>query len=82
MTIDSVEFRKMQYARELAAHTLRQWILLCEDLENNRSFSAPANAPVSHAQQNSRTHSGSQVQDGTGTCMCFSDFRLAGLTFL
>jgi hypothetical protein len=67
MTINSIELRKMQYARELAAYTLRQWNLLCETLENKRSFASPVDAPVSHAQQNSRTRSGPQVQDGTDT---------------
>ncbi|KAI0252645.1 hypothetical protein BJV78DRAFT_1281503 [Lactifluus subvellereus] len=68
MTIDSVEFRKMQYARELAAYTLRQWVLMCGAPENKRRFAtASANAPVSRPQPNSRTRSVSRVRDGTGT---------------
>ena len=70
MTIDSVELRKMQYTRELAAHTLRQWNLLREALENKRSFAASADASdaaMLRAQPNSGTPTGSQVQDSTGT---------------
>jgi hypothetical protein len=66
MTVDSVEFRKMQYTRELAAYTLRQWNLLRETLENKRSFAASADssdAAISRTQPNS----GTRTEDSTGT---------------
>jgi hypothetical protein len=66
MTIDDLEFRKIQYSRELAAYTLRQWNLTCESLENPRSFAA-ASANTAVSQQISRGRSGSRVRNGTGT---------------
>jgi len=60
MTVDSVEVRKMQYARELAAYTMRQWNLMREALERERDL---AESTVSHT-QNVRPRSRSQPQDG------------------
>jgi hypothetical protein len=37
MTIDTIELRKIQYAQELAAYTMRQWMLVREDRERERS---------------------------------------------
>lgn len=65
MTVDSVEVRKMQYARELAAYTMRQWNVMREALERERSLAASS---VEHA-QNVRPRSRSQPQEGVGTCL-------------
>jgi hypothetical protein len=64
MTVDSVEVRKMQYARELAAYTMRQWNLMREALERERSLEA---STVQHT-QNVRPRSRSQPQEGVGIC--------------
>ncbi|KAF8272310.1 hypothetical protein EI94DRAFT_1826917 [Lactarius quietus] len=60
MTIDSVEVRKMQYARELAAYTMRQWNLMREALERERNLAA---STVQHT-QTVRPRSHSQPQEG------------------
>lgn len=67
MTVDSVEIRKMQYARELAAYTMRQWNIMREAVERERSLAA---STVQHT-QNLRPRSRSQPQDGTGICLLF-----------
>ncbi|KAH8992053.1 hypothetical protein EDB92DRAFT_1945593 [Lactarius akahatsu] len=63
MTVDSVEIRKIQYARELAAYTMRQWNIMREALERERSLAA---STVSQT-QSLRPRSRSQPQDGTST---------------
>jgi hypothetical protein len=51
MTVDTTELRKIQYAQELAAYTMRQWMLMREDRERKRSFDpASANEPESPTQ--------------------------------
>jgi hypothetical protein len=51
MTVDTTELRKIQYAQELAAYTMRQWMLVREDRERKRSFDpASANEPESPTQ--------------------------------
>ncbi len=67
MTVDSVEFRKIQYARELAAYTMRQWNLMRETLERERNLAA---STVPHTQDH-RPRSRSQPQSGSGMCFCF-----------
>lgn len=64
MTVDSVEVRKIQYARELAAYTMRQWNLMREALERERSLEA---STAQHT-QNVRPRSRSQPQEGVGIC--------------
>ena len=59
MTVDSVEVRKIQYARELAAYTMRQWNIMREALERERSLAASTAQTV-------RPRSRSQPQDGVG----------------
>ena len=58
MTIDTIELRKIQYAQELAAYTMRQWMLMREDIERERGVEpASANEPVvSSPSQNSHPH--------------------------
>jgi hypothetical protein len=67
MTVDSVEVRKIQYARELAAYTMRQWNIMREALERERNLAA---STVPHT-QNIRPRSRSQPQDGVGMCLFF-----------
>ena len=52
MTIDTVELRKIQYAQELAAYTMRQWMLV-RDSPDPKHGSAPGEStsgPTSAAQ--------------------------------
>lgn len=49
MTIDTVELRKIQYAQELAAYTMRQWMLTRDspDPKHSDSTSGPTSAAQS-----------------------------------
>ncbi|KAI0005442.1 hypothetical protein BJV74DRAFT_880700 [Russula compacta] len=67
MTIDTIELRKIQYAQELVAYTMRQWTLTQESLERKRS--STTNGVASHT-QNSNPRSGCQTRDGVGTVQC------------
>lgn len=65
MTIDAVELRKIQYAQELAAYTMRQWMLMREDIERKRGVepaSANANEPVPPT-QNSNPRASLRTRD-------------------
>ena len=83
MTIDAIELRKVQYAQELAAYTMRQWMLMREDLERKRTGDfdpASANEPVSPV-QNSHTRAGRQTRDNDVNSMyiCLQAYlQLAG----
>ena len=72
MTIDAIELRKIQYAQELAAYTMRQWMLMREDIERKRDFEPPsANEPVSPT-QNSHPRAGRRTRDDANS-MCLTD---------
>ena len=72
MTVDNIELRKIQYAQELAAYTLRQWMLTREDIERERGFEpASANEPVSPT-QNSRPRAGRRTRSDVNS-MCLTD---------
>jgi hypothetical protein len=63
MTVDTIELRKIQYAQELAAYTMRQWMLIREDRERKRSLHpASANEPESPS-QNSHPRTGRPTRD-------------------
>jgi len=70
MTIDVIELRKIQYAQELAAYTMRQWMLVREeaaDTERKRDF-APASATTSTSHtQSSQPSTDYQTRDGIDT---------------
>jgi hypothetical protein len=67
MTIDTVELRKIQYAQELAAYTMRQWMLMRDDPEpKHGSVPASATGPTSST-QNPTTSSGRQTRDDANT---------------
>jgi len=75
MTIDVIELRKIQYAQELAAYTMRQWMLVREeaaDTERKRDF-APASATTSTSHtQSSQPSTDYQTRDGIDTARCSS----------
>jgi hypothetical protein len=78
MTIDTVELRKIQYAQELAAYTMRQW-MLTRDSPDPEHGSVPAestNGPTSAAQSAAPT-SGRETRDGFSKCPP-ADLHLAG----
>ena len=68
----------MQYARELAAYTMRQWNTMREALERERSLEA---STVPHT-QTIRPRSHSQPQDGVGMCLFFLRLRPVRLILL
>ncbi|KAI9512332.1 hypothetical protein F5148DRAFT_1279864 [Russula earlei] len=71
MTVDTIELRKMQYAQELAAHTMRQWMLVREALERKQGF-APASADVVAISrtQSPRPRSSRQTRDSSSISNC------------
>jgi len=71
MTIDAIELRKIQYAQELAAYTMRQWMLMREDIERKRGVGpASANEPVP---QNSDPRASRRTRDDVNSSMCLTD---------
>jgi len=62
MTIDTVELRKIQYAQELAAYTMRQWMLMRDDGSAPSSTGGPTAST-----QNSATSAGRQTRDDVNT---------------
>jgi len=72
MTVDTIELRKIQYAQELAAYTMRQWMLMREDIERKQDFEpASSNEPVSPT-QNSHPRVGRRTRDDAKR-MCLTD---------
>jgi hypothetical protein len=72
MTIDAVELRKIQYAQELAAYTMRQWMLMREDIERKRGVEpASANEPVPPT-QNSNPRASRRTRDDVNSSMYLS----------
>jgi hypothetical protein len=76
MTMDTVELRKIQYAQELAAYTMRQWMLLRDDPEPKHG-SSPANGPTPST-QNTTSSSGRQARDDISSMCPSSDPRSVG----
>jgi hypothetical protein len=78
MTIDTVELRKIQYAQELAAYTMRQWMLMRDDPESQQgSVPASATSPTSST-QNSATSTGRLTRDNVNRMCPSADLRSAG----
>lgn len=74
MTIDAVELRKIQYAQELAAYTMRQWMLMREDIERKRGVEpASANEPVPPTQNSNPRASRRTRDDVNSSSMCLTD---------
>ncbi|KAH9996607.1 hypothetical protein BJV77DRAFT_1065819 [Russula vinacea] len=67
MTIDTVELRKIQYAQELAAYTMRQWMLMREEPEPKHSSVPASTSGPTSSTQNSATSSGRQTRDDVKT---------------
>lgn len=63
MTVDTVELRKIQYAQELAAYTMRQWTLM-RDSPDPKHGSVPESpsGPTSVAQTTAPS-SGRETRD-------------------
>lgn len=78
MTIDAVELRKIQYAQELAAYTMRQWMLMRDDPEAQQgAVPASATSPTSPT-QNSATSTGRLTRDDVKRMCPSADLRSAG----
>src|SRR6266705_196037 len=77
MTIDTVELRKIQYAQELAAYTMRQW-MLTRDSPDPKHGSVPesTSGPTSTAQSTAPS-SGHKAQGDMSRCSS-ADLHLAG----
>jgi hypothetical protein len=77
MTIDTVELRKIQYAQELAAYTMRQW-MLTRDSPDPKHGSIPGSTggPTSAAQTTDPS-SGRETRDDISRCPS-ADLHLAG----
>jgi hypothetical protein len=56
MTVDTVELRKIQYAQELAAYTMRQWTLMRDspDPKHGESTSGPTSVAQTTAPSSGR----------------------------
>lgn len=66
MTIDTVELRKIQYAQELAAYTMRQWMLM-RDSPDPKHGSESTSGPTSAAQTTAPS-SGHQTRGDISRC--------------
>lgn len=69
MTIDTVELRKIQYAQELAAYTMRQWMLMRDDPEPKHGSTPSSTGGPTASAQNSATSTGRQTRDDINS-MC------------
>ena len=74
MTTDVIELRKIQYAQELAAYTMRQWMLVRDAVERDseRGFTpASATSTSTLRTQSSHPNTDHQTRDGSidGTCL-------------
>jgi hypothetical protein len=69
MTVDTVELRKIQYSQELAAYTMRQWMLMREDPDPKQHGTVPTSTsgPTSTT-QSTAPGSGRQTRDDIGRC--------------
>src|SRR6266403_4997147 len=75
MTVDTVELRKIQYAQELAAYTMRQWMLMRDSPDpKHGTVSASTSGPTS-ATQTTAPSSGRETRDDISRC---TGPRLAG----
>jgi hypothetical protein len=79
MTIDTVELRKIQYAQELAAYTMRQWMLTgTRDSPDPNHGSVPeSTSGPTPAAQTTAPSSGRGTRDDISRCMS-ADLHLAG----
>ena len=78
MTIDTVELRKIQYAQELAAYTMRQWMLMRDDPEPKHSSAPSSTGGPTASTQNSATSAGRQTRDDVNSICPPADLRSAG----
>ena len=68
MTIDTVELRKIQYAQELAAYTMRQWMLMRDSPDpKHGSVAESTNGPTSAAQTTTPS-SGRDIRGDISRC--------------
>ena len=79
MTIDTVELRKIQYAQELAAYTMRQWMLMREEPEPKHSSVPASTSGPTSSTQNSATSSGRQTRDDVKSMYPSADLPSSGL---
>ncbi|EIM92683.1 uncharacterized protein STEHIDRAFT_151992 [Stereum hirsutum FP-91666 SS1] len=66
MSVQGVELQKQRYAEELRRHTLRQWTLARESLEQAQGRSSGAGSPKSPSPESSPKRSGSRTHSSTG----------------
>ena len=82
MTIDTVELRKIQYAQELAAYTMRQWMLMRDDPEGQQGSVPPSTTNPTSPAQNSATSTGRLMRDDVKRMCPSVDLRSAGYVLL
>jgi hypothetical protein len=79
MTVDTVELRKIQYAQELAAYTMRQWMIMRDSPDpkpEHGSVPDSTSGPTSAAQTTAPS-SGRETRDDISRCPS-ADLHLAG----
>jgi hypothetical protein len=80
MTIDTVELRKIQYAQELAAYTMRQWMLTRDSPDPQHGSAPESTSGPTSAAQTTAPSSGRETRDNNHDISgCPSaDLHLAG----
>ena len=68
MTIDTVELRKIQYAQELAAYTMRQWTLMHDSPDPKHGSVPESTSSPTSAAQTTAPSSGRDSRDDISTC--------------
>jgi len=63
MTIDTVELRKIQYSQELAAYTMRQWMLTHDSPHPNHGSVPGSTSGPTSAAQTTAPSSGRETRD-------------------
>ena len=77
MTIDTVELRKIQYAQELAAYTMRQWTLMRDSPDPKHGPVPESTSGPTSAAQTTAPSSGRETRDNISRCPS-ADLHLAG----
>ena len=69
MTIDTVELRKIQYAQELAAYTMRQWMLTRDSPDPKHGSVPDSTSGPTPAAQTTAPSSGREARDDISRCL-------------